>query len=97
MDDADALLVFADRDPAASPGAAAAIGYCMSGQYAINAAAAIPSGSPAPASIYGVQLVTDAPTARTWRPSARRPNSISPAPNTTATRRWRWSRPWTPR
>ena len=42
MDDADALLNFADRDPAASPGPAGAIGYCMSGQYAINAAARHP-------------------------------------------------------
>ena len=39
MDDCDALLDFADRDPAASRGKAGAIGYCMSGQYAINAAA----------------------------------------------------------
>src|SRR6478736_5497777 len=31
MDDADALMVFADRDPAASPGKIATLGYCMSG------------------------------------------------------------------
>jgi carboxymethylenebutenolidase len=61
MNDADALLDFADRDPAASPGAAAAIGYCMSGQYAINAAARHPERIACAASIYGVQLVTDAP------------------------------------
>ena len=61
MDDADALLDFADRDPAASPGPAGAIGYCMSGQYAINAAARHPERITCAASLYGVQLVTDAP------------------------------------
>ena len=61
MDDADALLDFADRDPAASPGPAGAIGYCMSGQYAINAAARHPERIRCAASLYGVQLVTDAP------------------------------------
>jgi carboxymethylenebutenolidase len=61
MDDADALLNYADRDPAASKGAAGAIGYCMSGQYAINAAARHPERIACAASVYGVQLVTDAP------------------------------------
>lgn len=61
MDDTDALLDFADRDPAASNGPAAAIGYCMSGQYAINAAARHPERIAAAASIYGVRLVTDDP------------------------------------
>ena len=61
MDDADALLDFADRDPAASPGKAGAIGYCMSGQYAINAAARHPERIACAASLYGVQLVTDQP------------------------------------
>jgi carboxymethylenebutenolidase len=60
MDDTDALLNFADRDPYASPGKAAAIGYCMSGQYAINAAARHPERIACAASLYGVQLVTDA-------------------------------------
>ena len=61
MADADAMLGFADRDPAASPGRAAAIGYCMSGQYAINAAARHPERIACAASVYGVQLVTDRP------------------------------------
>jgi carboxymethylenebutenolidase len=59
MDDADALLDFADRDPAASKGSAGALGYCMSGRYAINFAARHPERVRAAASIYGVQLVTD--------------------------------------
>ena len=59
MSDADALLDFADRDPAASNGKVATLGYCMSGQYAINFAARYPDRVAAAASIYGVQLVTD--------------------------------------
>ena len=61
MDDTDALLDFAGRDAAASPGKAGAIGYCMSGQYAINAAARHPERFACAASLYGVQLVTDKP------------------------------------
>jgi len=59
MQDGDALLAFADRDPAASKRKAGAVGYCMSGQYAINIAARHPERIGAAASIYGVQLVTD--------------------------------------
>ncbi|THD79257.1 MAG: dienelactone hydrolase family protein [Phenylobacterium sp.] len=59
MDDADALLGFADRDPAAGKGPVGAVGYCMSGQYAINFAARWPERVGAAASIYGVRLVTD--------------------------------------
>lgn len=59
MDDADALLDFADRDPAAGTGPIGALGYCMSGQYAINLAARWPERVGAAASIYGVRLVTD--------------------------------------
>jgi carboxymethylenebutenolidase len=59
MDDGDALLDFADRDPAAGNGRIATLGYCMSGQYAINFAARYPDRVAAAASIYGVQLVTD--------------------------------------
>jgi carboxymethylenebutenolidase len=59
MDDADALLDFADRDPAAGKGPIGALGYCMSGQYAVNFAARWPQRVGAAASIYGVRLVTD--------------------------------------
>jgi carboxymethylenebutenolidase len=59
MEDAEALLDYADRDPAASPGQAGCIGYCMSGQYAVNFAARHPERIGAAASIYGVKLVTD--------------------------------------
>ena len=59
MSDGGALLDYADRDPAASNGKIATLGYCMSGQYAINFAAKYPDRVAAAASIYGVQLVTD--------------------------------------
>src|SRR5437763_608857 len=61
MDDGDALLNYADRDPAAGKGKIATLGYCMSGQYAINFAARYPDRVGAAASVYGVQLVTDRP------------------------------------
>jgi len=60
MADGDALLAFADRDPAASKGAVGTLGYCMSGQYAIAAAGHRPDRIRAAASIYGVRLKTDA-------------------------------------
>jgi carboxymethylenebutenolidase len=58
MSDTEGLLAYADTDPAASKGAIGAVGYCMSGQYAINAATHFPRVAAA-ASIYGVRLVTD--------------------------------------
>ena len=62
MDDAGALIAFADEDPAASKGPMGAVGYCMSGRYAINAATHFPGRVAAAASFYGVSLVTDEPT-----------------------------------
>jgi carboxymethylenebutenolidase len=59
MDDTDALLAFASNDDAASDGAVGCVGYCMSGQYAISAAARHPERVKAAASIYGVRLMTD--------------------------------------
>ena len=61
MADTDALIAFANADPPASKGAIATVGYCMSGQYAISAAARHPDRVRAAASIYGVRLKTDAP------------------------------------
>jgi len=61
MDDTDALLAFIGAQPAASDGPMGCVGYCMSGQFAIGAAARHPGRVAAAASIYGVRLVTDAP------------------------------------
>jgi carboxymethylenebutenolidase len=59
MEDTDVLLAFADADPAASKGKVGTVGYCMSGQFAINAAASRPDRVAAAASVYGTFLVTD--------------------------------------
>jgi carboxymethylenebutenolidase len=59
MDDTGALLKFADGQAAASKGSIGCVGYCMSGQYAVNAAARWPDRVAAAASIYGTRLVTD--------------------------------------
>ena len=61
MSDAKALIAFLDADPAARAGGIGTLGYCMSGQYAVNAAAAFADRVTAAASFYGVRLVTDAP------------------------------------
>lgn len=59
MQDARALLDFAATQPAASKGPAGCMGYCMSGRYAINAAANFPDRVAAAASLYGTHLITD--------------------------------------
>jgi carboxymethylenebutenolidase len=61
MADAKSLIDFIDADPAARAGAVGTLGYCMSGQFAINAAASLPTRVTAAASIYGTFLVTDKP------------------------------------
>jgi carboxymethylenebutenolidase len=61
MQDLDALLAYAARDKAASTESMGSVGYCMSGQYAINAAVRHRQRVRAAASIYGVSLVTDKP------------------------------------
>jgi carboxymethylenebutenolidase len=61
MRDVDALVAFAEGDPAAATRNMGCVGYCMSGQYAVNAAVRHPGRIRAAASIYGVRLVTDQP------------------------------------
>lgn len=61
MDDTTALLAYVDTQPAAKKSVVGAVGYCMSGQYAINAAARFEGRVKAAASIYGVMLMTDRP------------------------------------
>jgi carboxymethylenebutenolidase len=61
MQDVDALVSFAAKDAAASSSSMGCVGYCMSGQYAVNAAVRHPDRVRAAASIYGVRLVTDKP------------------------------------
>jgi len=61
MEDTDAMLAFAGADPAASTGKVGLVGYCMSGQFVVNAAARHADKVKAGASIYGTYLVTDKP------------------------------------
>lgn len=60
MDDVAAMLAWLDRQDAAKPGAVGAHGYCMSGPYALAAAARYPHRIAAAASFYGTWLVSDA-------------------------------------
>jgi carboxymethylenebutenolidase len=61
MSDTHGLLDFIDADTAAKTGPMGAVGYCMSGQFSINAAASFPDRIKAAASLYGTFLVTDKP------------------------------------
>jgi carboxymethylenebutenolidase len=60
MDDIAAMLAFLDRQEAAQKGAVGCHGYCMSGPYALAAAARYPDRVAAAASLYGTWLVSDA-------------------------------------
>ena len=61
MEDTIALLAWADTQKAANTKIVGAVGYCMSGRYAINAATHFPDRVKAAASIYGTHLATDQP------------------------------------
>jgi carboxymethylenebutenolidase len=61
MEDTKALLAYAEGQAAARKDIIGAVGYCMSGRYAINAAMQFPGRVKAAASIYGTHLVTDQP------------------------------------
>ena len=59
--DTQALLTWADSDPAARGGKCGVMGYCMSGPFIFWAAHAHPERVAAAASVYGVRLCTDDP------------------------------------
>ncbi|OFX02081.1 MAG: hydrolase [Alphaproteobacteria bacterium RIFCSPHIGHO2_12_FULL_66_14] len=60
MDDITALIAFADKQKEAKKGPVGVHGYCMSGPYALAAAARFPDRIAAAASFYGTWLVSDA-------------------------------------
>lgn len=60
MSDVAAMLAFLDTQPAVKPGPVGTHGYCMSGPYALAAAARFPGRIAAAASIYGTWLVSEA-------------------------------------
>lgn len=57
--DAGALIAVADDDPAADASRVGAVGYCMSGPFAVYLAGSISDRVRAAASFHGVRLVTD--------------------------------------
>ena len=59
LDDVDAMLAFADNDPAARADSVGVVGYCMSGRFALCSAAHRPDQVKATASFYGVRLLTE--------------------------------------
>jgi carboxymethylenebutenolidase len=59
--DTQALLRYVDAHPQADAARLGAVGYCMSGPFVVWAAAAFPARLRCIASIYGANLVTDAP------------------------------------
>ena len=61
LNDVGSLLAFADVEAAAAAGPIGCVGYCMSGRFAIAAAAERPDRVKAAASIYGTWLVSDDP------------------------------------
>lgn len=60
MDDVAAMLAFVDGEPSVKRGPVGVHGYCMSGPYALAAAARFPDRVAAAASFYGTWLVSDA-------------------------------------
>jgi carboxymethylenebutenolidase len=60
MQDVGAMLAFVDRQEMVTPGAVGCHGYCMSGPYALAAAARYPDRIAAAASLYGTWLVSEA-------------------------------------
>lgn len=60
MKDVAALIAFADAQAMAGSGAVGVHGYCMSGPYALAAAARYPERVAAAASFYGTWIISDA-------------------------------------
>jgi carboxymethylenebutenolidase len=60
MEDIAAMFAFIDAADGVKPGAIGVHGYCMSGPYALAAAARYPDRVAAAASFYGTWLVSDA-------------------------------------
>jgi len=59
MDDCAGMLAFAEKDTAANAKSVGAVGYCMSGRFAVCAGGQFPDRVKATASIYGTRLVTE--------------------------------------
>jgi carboxymethylenebutenolidase len=60
-EDSEALLAFLDKQPEIRNGPLGCVGYCMSGPFALTAAARFPERFAALATFHGVPMVTDKP------------------------------------
>ena len=60
MDDTGGMLAFLDGQDRVKPGPVGCVGHCMSGPFALTAAARFPRMKAA-AALYGVNMVTDSP------------------------------------
>ncbi|MDH5291865.1 MAG: dienelactone hydrolase family protein, partial [Acidimicrobiia bacterium] len=60
VDDAGAMISYAEADPAADASRVGTVGYCMSGPFTIMVAAAYADRVKAAASVHGVRLAVDA-------------------------------------
>lgn len=69
MEDTSALLAYAETQAAADTTIVGAVGYCMSGRYAVNAATHFPDRVKAAASVYGTHLATEQPDSPHLAPS----------------------------
>ena len=92
MNDVAALFGFIDRQSEVKQGQVGCHGYCMSGPYALAAAARYPDRFAAAASFTVPGSSTTPRKARTCPWTRSKENSISPAPSTTRWRPCRWSR-----
>ena len=90
MDDIGAMLAFAEQQKEVKRGAVGCHGYCMSGPYALAAAARYPERISAAASFYGTWLVSEAEESPHLSLGRLKVSSILLAPSTTTWRHCRW-------
>ena len=91
MKDVAAMLDFIDRQSEVKQRQVGCHGYCMSGPYALAAAARYPERVAAAASFYGTWLVSDAEQSPHLSLGKVKGNSTLPVPSTTSWRPCRWS------
>jgi carboxymethylenebutenolidase len=92
MDDIGAMLTFIERQNEVKRGAVGCHGYCMSGPYALAAAARYPDRIAAAASFYGTWLVSEAEESPHLSLGKVKGQLSLLALNTTIWRLCRWSR-----
>ena len=92
MQDVADMLAYVDRQPDVRRGSAGCHGYCMSGPYALAAAARFPDRIAAAASFYGTWLVSDAEESPHRSFSKMKGEIYIACASMTTWRRWPWSK-----